>query len=238
MTTITVQHLPWDSAFLGYEVGRLEAQHLSAAGLQQQLTAARAAGYRLLYWFVRPEDAESAASARQVGALLADRKIRISQAVAPGPEELPEGISVAPALTDELRRLAVQASEHSRFRLDAGFAPKVAARLYERWLERALAGELAREVLQFQTQPGAPATGLLVLSATPPRAEMVMMAVESLHRGQGVGARFIEAARCRARTWGLPELQLVTQATNPACRLYQREGFRTEKEEHVYHLWL
>lgn len=238
MTTATVQRLTWDTEFLGLGVGRLHAEMLSVAELQQLLTMAAGEGYRLVYWSVRPDDTVAGASAQAVGAFFADRKIRISQVIGDGPKHLPAGISRATELTPELRNLAVQASEHSRFRLDPGFAPDVAARLYTRWLERVATGELSREVLQYQSQPGSPPTGLLMMGVTADRAEMVMMAVDVSSRGQGIGRAFIEAARRLCRAWQLSELQLVTQANNPACRLYQREGFLTEFEEHVYHFWL
>jgi GNAT superfamily N-acetyltransferase len=52
------------------------------------------------------------------------------------------------------------------------------------------------------------------------------MAVLPGYRGQGLGTRFLEAARERARGLGLPELSLLCFAGNTgARRLYERTGF-------------
>lgn len=52
------------------------------------------------------------------------------------------------------------------------------------------------------------------------------LAVDAAHRGQGLGTRFLIAARERARRLGCPALSLICLAENVrALRLYEREGF-------------
>ncbi len=46
------------------------------------------------------------------------------------------------------------------------------------------------------------------------------------HRRQGFGKKLIKAARQQARAAGYTHLSLIVQDTNPAQRLYTREGFR------------
>lgn len=234
----TIQPLAWDTDFFGFAVGRLTAAQLPPPELKRLLQQARQAGYRLLYWSVAPDDAVSAGSAA-AGAVLADRKIRLRLPVPAGQAaQLPPGIRPTTEFSPALQRLAPQAGESSRFQVDPQFGPEAYQRLYREWLRRSVAGELAREVLVYQPQPGGEEEGFLTLAEKNNRVEMVLMAVDAARRGQGVGAAFIEAARCRAAAWGHDAVQLVTQAANPACRLYAREGFELEHTEHVYHLWL
>ncbi|GAB3287529.1 GNAT family protein [Hymenobacter tenuis] len=235
-----IQPLSWDTDFLGFPVGQIRQE--SSAGLlpvQELVQQARQQGFRLLYWFVAPEDLVTSEALLAEGGVLADRKIRIALPLQAGQtQQLPLGIHAVTSFSPALQALAVQAGEHSRFRTDTRFAPEVSGRLYTEWLRKSLLGELAREVLLYQPNPAVPASGLLILGDKNHRFEMVLMAVEAAQRGQGIGAAFIEAARCRAAAWGHRTVQLVTQATNPAMRLYTREGFVLEHEEHVYHLWL
>ncbi|GAB3228644.1 hypothetical protein GCM10027346_13420 [Hymenobacter seoulensis] len=236
----TIQPLSWDTDFLGFPVGQIRwASSDGLVPVQDLVHQARQQGYRLLYWFMAPEDLVTSEALLAEGGVLADRKIRIALPLqAEQTHQLPPGIHPTTQFSPELQALAVQAGEHSRFRTDTRFSPEVSGRLYVEWLRRSLLGELAREVLVYQPHPTEPATGLLILGEKNNRTEMILMAVEAAQRGRGIGAAFIEAARCRASGWGHSTVQLVTQATNPACRLYTREGFVLEQEEHVYHLWL
>lgn len=234
-----VQPLPWDSDFLGFAVGQLRGPELPAGGLDLVLTQARRQGYRLLYWFVPPGSAAAAALQACPSARLADHKVRFCMPVPVGqPTQLPPGIVRIHEYGPALRALAAQAGAYSRFQTDPNFAPGIHERLYQLWLGRSLNGELAREVLGYQPDSPAPIQGFLALSEHDNRTEMMLMAVESAYRGQGIGAAFIEAARARAAAAGHAAVQLVTQADNPACRLYRREGFVQEQEELVYHVWL
>ena len=54
------------------------------------------------------------------------------------------------------------------------------------------------------------------------------LSVVARHRGQGLGRRFLAAARERARRLGCPALSLICLDQNKdAKRLYEREGFAT-----------
>ncbi|WP_019947604.1 GNAT family N-acetyltransferase [Hymenobacter aerophilus] len=234
-----VQHLPWDSNFLGFAVGQLRRSELPSGGLAPLLARARQQGYRLIYWFVPPGLAAAAALDGCPVALLADHKVRFRLPVSAGQAiQLPAGLAPTRDYSPGLRALASQAGGYSRFQTDPNFAPEVHERLYQRWLERSVNGELAREVLVYQPQPAGPVRGFMALSQHDNRTQIELIAVESVSRGQGIGAAFIEAARARAAAVGHTIVQVITQADNPACRLYRREGFVLEHEELVYHLWL
>jgi ribosomal protein S18 acetylase RimI-like enzyme len=63
-----------------------------------------------------------------------------------------------------------------------------------------------------------------------PQAFVAYMAVEPRARGSGVGAALLEAAENEARRRHLPYISLmVTEENEPACRLYEHAGYRTER---------
>jgi ribosomal protein S18 acetylase RimI-like enzyme len=77
---------------------------------------------------------------------------------------------------------------------------------------------------------------LLLLDGLPdevtllPQAFVAYMAVEPSLRGQGVGAALLAAAEDEARRRRLPYISLmVTEENEPACRLYEHAGYRTER---------
>lgn len=59
------------------------------------------------------------------------------------------------------------------------------------------------------------------------------LAVSPGWRGRGVGGALLEAAVLRAQTLGLTRLGLLSEAHNPATRLYTRHGFEAAGERTV-----
>jgi dTDP-4-amino-4,6-dideoxy-D-galactose acyltransferase len=242
----TWERVHWDSEFLGYEVSRLQAMALHADELRRVMASARKAGQRLMYVVAAPDDALSNASARQVGAWLADRKVTFCTVVPleTAGEPLSRFVRSATQLTTALESLALQSGEFSRFRLDPRFEPTVYARLYRQWLRNSLNHRLAQEVLivEFPKAPiqgPAQELGLLTLGVKHQRAAIGLLAVDEPSRGQGIGQQLVKAAKQRTAAWGLQELQVVTQLDNArACTFYRRCGFQEAAVEHVYHLWL
>lgn len=239
-----VQALEWDSNFLGFPVGRLAAQQVSATCLDTIVAQSRQAGMRLIYLVVDPDDAGTATAASRAGAWLADRKVTFARAtdtpLAPSqPTAAGSGTVFNTAtFTPQLEQLAWQSGAYSRFRLDAQFAPHVFTDLYTQWLRASLTGELARAVLAYPSPTGKE-VGLLTLGQQGESAGIGLLAVAGESRGQGIGQQLVEAARQQAQRWGCPTLQVVTQRANErACRFYARCGFGLVREEHIYHLWL
>jgi ribosomal protein S18 acetylase RimI-like enzyme len=63
-----------------------------------------------------------------------------------------------------------------------------------------------------------------------PQGFIAYMAVEPSLRGNGIGAALLAAAEDEARRRGLPYMSLmVTEQNEAARRLYEREGYRTER---------
>lgn len=232
--------LPWDSDFLGFPVARLRAANLGPETLADVLTRSRTAGIHLLYLHADPADAVTVAAAQAVGLPLADHRLTFTMPLPTVPTYSARThylILPTTTYTPQLEALVLQSGEYSRFRRDPNFASDVFPRLYQQWLDNILAGRTARLLLVATANEGQ-ALGLLVLDEKPPYTSLELLAVAPALRGQGLGWQFLEAAQRQAYAWGLPVLRLVTQADNPACRMYRRFGFEATYEEHLYHCWL
>ena len=244
MSQLQVQILEWDSNFLGFPVGRLEAHQVNAASLNALVQQSRASGIRLIYLLADPADDGTATAASQAGAWLADQKVTFARVTTPPlllGQDTAAGIGVvvsATNFTPQLEQLAWQSGAFSRFRCDTQFSPHVFKDLYTQWLHASLTGQIARVVLAFALPTGEGA-GLLTLGEQQGCASIGLLAVSAAVRGQGIGPQLVEAARQQAHHWGCPTLQVVTQRANePACRFYAKCGFELVREEHIYHLWL
>ena len=237
-TNIVFQQLPWDSSFLGFPVARLDVSIGSAAGLEVALAKAWETDFKLFYIVIDPADSVAAEVAQSAGARLADRKVTFCTSLLPEPiTRLGSAITTATEYNPQLESLAWQSGEYSRFRLDPRFATQVFKDLYSQWLHNSLTGEIARRVLVFRDAAGAE-RGLLTLGEKNNRADIGLLAVDEVLRGQGVAQSLVAAAIEQAREWGYNELQVATQYDNKAaCRFYEKCGFRLLQEQHIYHLW-
>jgi ribosomal protein S18 acetylase RimI-like enzyme len=79
----------------------------------------------------------------------------------------------------------------------------------------------------FAAWRGTDLVGLATWTGERPRAELVVLALASSHRGRGIGAALVEWVAAAGRKHGTHELWLVTTNDNlDALRLYQRHAFR------------
>lgn len=109
-----IELLPWDSAFLGFPVGRLVARNLDAAHLAALVAENQAVGTRLIYLVTDPADSETADAAHQMGAWLADKKVTFARSTTGIPvRPIFNHIERATAFTPQLKRLAWQSETFS-----------------------------------------------------------------------------------------------------------------------------
>ena len=231
--------LTWDGTFFGLPVVRLAPQ-LPAQELAAALDQLRESGVRLVYWVLERPDEARARSALAAGALHVDDKTtfhagvnQVLTATASAPVET--RVFEGPA--ERLRPLALAAGARSRFRVDPKVGVERFERLYTLWLEGSLRGELA-EVTFVTGSPDAP-TGFVTVGRKQGRADIGLIAVDPLVRGQGCGKALVRRAAQWAREAGLERIQVVTQGENrEACALYERCAFDRESVSPVFHFWL
>ncbi len=70
------------------------------------------------------------------------------------------------------------------------------------------------------------------------RADIGLKAVDTNHRGKGVGKLLMQAAEIWFYNNGFKQIQVVTQIDNQAAMfLYKSCGYEIEKIENFYHCW-
>jgi ribosomal protein S18 acetylase RimI-like enzyme len=231
------ERLPWDSEHFGMAVAQVRGRRLDDE--TGRAVAAWEARNRIActYLFADPDDRQTARTAWDHAFMLVDLRLHLRANVVDGPA--PEGVRTArtgdlPAL----RAIATTAHTDTRFFFDERFPREAAARLYEVWLERSLAGTIADVVLTTEVD-GYPA-GYLTAAFDPVSSLMTigLLAVAEPARGTGVGGRLLAALNAHARAIGADRISVATQARNVAAqRLYQASGYRTSQADAVYHRW-
>jgi dTDP-4-amino-4,6-dideoxy-D-galactose acyltransferase len=235
---VDIQHLAWDSDWLGLPVARVVGEGLNdPARLAAVLAQCQTAGVKLLYLVLNPTQQQAAVAVQVVGAQLVDSKHVYQQRVEANNFPTAPSHNVlfqAETLTPTLQQLAVQSGEYSRFRLDKRIGLPAFEALYTNWLHRSL---LQGQVWGMATHAGT--VGLLAFASHEHYASIELLAVAATARRQGTGKCLVQLAQQLAYRQGCDMLQVVTQGLNqPARRLYERCGFQLARTEHIYHLWL
>jgi len=233
-----IQHLAWDSHWLGFPVARVVGEVLNAPACLPDIVAqCQATGVRLLYLIFDPAQQPTAEAAQALGVQLVDNKRTYSQLIdgvgqpiTPVNTHLFQVDSITPAL----RSLAVQSGEYSRFRLDKRIGATAFEELYMQWLDRSL---LQGQVWAVATPSDT--VGLLAYAGHEHYASIELLAVDAGTRRRGIGQCLVQAAQQAAQQQGYAQLQVATQGANqPAWHLYERCGFQLLRTELIYHLWL
>lgn len=217
--------LPWDTAFFGHQIGRLEIGRPDSAALREAENWARLHRVDCLYVLADEPIQDDWAGYQPV-----DDRVTL---LAPTDAAEPDGTGVRTARAEDadiLRTLASVNHRDSRFYADARLAPH-ADRLFARWMEQSL-DDTGGIVL---VPAGAEVSGYVTCSAA---GRIGLLGVSSRYRGQGLGRRLVGAALAWCRVQSIPVTEVVTQARNAAARgLYESCGFRTARVQHWYHRW-
>ena len=82
---------------------------------------------------------------------------------------------------------------------------------------------------------GEEAAGFILSRGAADEEELLLIAVDPLHRGRGVGAALIERFVAEARARGAVRLFLEMREGNPAETLYRRSGFAVVGRRRAYY---
>ncbi len=230
------RHLPWDTAFFGRRIARLDARRPSALELDQALAWCMAEGVECLY-FLAEDDPATAALAEERGFRLTDLRVTLRATGAPPGDgcDLQDIRLCRPEDIDDLRAIARGSYSDSRFYADPGFPRERCDALYDTWLLQSCAGHAAAVLVAGQ---GARAVGYVTCLRDGARGEIGLLGVAAAARGGGLGLRLVRAARHWFWQDGAAEVHVVTQGRNAAAqRIYQRAGFVTERIELWFHRW-
>lgn len=237
--------LDWDSDFFGFTVAKILPAKITAIELTGTIEKMKKDGVTLAYWASEPEDNESQSCAQSANAFLADRKVTyiISSEEIKAKDNyftniepiVEEYSNVVP--TTELIDLALQAGEFSRFKIDPRISEDSFVELYTLWIRRSVTREIADTV--FVVRREGKIAGMVTVGEKAGRADIGLIAVDGSLRGQRAGTALVKAAQQWGIKKGYSTAQVVTQGDNlPACRFYEKCGYRVDKVENIYHLWV
>jgi len=136
----------------------------------------------------------------------------------------------------QLINLAIESGIYSRFNVDPKIGKKKFEELYTQWIIKSVSKEIADDVLVYKT--GGKIAGFVTIGQKNGRADIGIIAVDKDYRGKGIGKTLMKTAE-NFYFNKLKLIQVVTQGDNlPAIKLYEGCGYKIEKVEFLYHLWI
>jgi dTDP-4-amino-4,6-dideoxy-D-galactose acyltransferase len=244
--TTELELLPWDSDHFGFPVARLWGADLAGDILHERLTTARDKDVHLVYWAKNPEHQVSDVLIREFAGRRVDQKATFERTLLADFQEetaipCPYEVSEIPPGQPSLRLvdLALEAGAHSRFRSDPRIPAEAAHRLYEVWITRSTLRELADAVLVIsRTGETNNPLGVITLSIGDTTGTIGVIAIAEEARNKGLGSWLLRAAHRWLALRGAQSISVSTQLGNlPACRLYEKCGYRMIDLKMIYHFW-
>ena len=233
--------LAWDSAHFGFAVARLEPDDASASEIETELAAARERGVRLVYHHRPDDDALGGAWLADQGGLSLSASVLYEKSLDVGRRDLPEGVTVEDVVTvsEGLRAFVPQCGPYSRFRLDPNVPKQAFVSLYEVWLERSVAGDIADRVLSVGNASGRELGLVTIARVDAATGRIGLIGVREDSRGSGLGTALVVSAEQAMEDGGAERAQVSTHIENTeACRLFESFGYQAGAPKRAYHFWL
>jgi dTDP-4-amino-4,6-dideoxy-D-galactose acyltransferase len=229
-----IEKLSWDSSFFGYNVGKVDL--FNSVDFQEEKFVSEAQDYSLVYLFSKEKLYADVLD-------LVDEKIilfRETQQFTVTQNKFDfclESFSAKVHDIDDLRELGLQSGIYSRFNIDPNFKNNEYQKLYLKWVEESIAGNLAFDIIVAISN--SKLIGFITLKEkSKTLSEIGLIATDVAYRGKGVGIRLIQEAISRSFQQGYNIIQVATQSSNiPALALYNKGGFRFQKKIIIYHYW-
>lgn len=226
-----IHSLDWDSAFFGYNVGKIDVRDENKFDFKAFNIESKK--FKLIYIY-------SKNNLIYPNFKLVDKKVLLSQMCT---DFLNQNTVVIESFDPkkhnilELKKLALESGLYSRFKIDKNFKNGEFESLYIRWIENAINDELTFDIIV------AVKNNKIVGFATLNKkkdflADIGLLAVSELVRGCGIGRQIIQECIIRSKKAGYQEIQVITQLDNSAAmNLYKKANFKIKEINNIYHLW-
>jgi len=231
--------LEWDSVFFGFKVAKIN-EFNSMEEYKRILSELRLQEVKLAYCFCIPgSNIDNSLSSE--GVFLVDEKVTYARIINEDQFDAPEvniHVYSEGVVSDKMLDIALQTSEHSRFRVDTNFQNEEFKKLYYQWIKNAV--ENCKDGELFTYEEGATLKGLIYLKEVSDKIGSIsLIGVDQGYRGEQIGTKLINQSLSYFKRKKKNEIQVVTQKQNVlACNFYEKNYFKLIDTVNVYHIWI
>jgi len=225
--------LIWDTDFFGIKIFKIEVSDYSASEINKSVQKAFNSGAELIY-LVIPDKIDKKEIYQ---ADLIDRKVIFEKHVTKETVHNPNITEYfGNKVPSKLYEIALESGKYSRFKIDAKLPAGSFEKLYRKWIEKSLSGEIADKVFVFKENEDI--FGLITLKLRPDRGEIGLLAADYAAQGKGIGSKLIAESENYLISRNIFKMEVATQIKNSAaCRFYEKKGYNVKEIFNYYHLW-
>lgn len=233
---VKIQPLQWDSEFFNLRIGKAIIEFYSDfTSLIEQEKQLRGM-YDLIYVF----SAEKIARIADVdyNFVLVDEKTIYEMDVISSETQEDVCLYSDNQPNKELYQLALISGAYSRFKLDKNFPENSFEKLYYRWIEESVNGNMADAV--FVHNSANSIDGMITVKWNNECADIGLVAVETNTQGKGVGSALMKHLHAYLKqNTTVKRISVATQWQNIKARnWYEKNGFQVKSVTNLYHWWL
>lgn len=235
-----LQLLQWDTDFFGVRIARLGEEGITPKVMAETEANCLKLGVDCLYFLVNPSRTETVRLIEEHSFHLTDIRVTLERALVSAPGSWQASSPVIRLATGsdiaDLRTIAAENHQDSRFYHDGGFPLERCNELYATWIEKSCQG-FADAVLVAEREGRA--VGYISCHLRGEETGQIgLYGVSSSCQGGGLGRKLLEESLLWFAAAGASRVEVVTQGRNlTAQRLYQKNGFFTSQVQLWYHKW-
>ncbi|MBI4646849.1 MAG: GNAT family N-acetyltransferase [Bacteroidia bacterium] len=234
------KYLDWDSDFFKLKIARILPDVLSESQLKDIINRLICEKFVLAYWFANSQYPDNILAAKVMNGFLYDKKTTYGLSLNRQDNFLLDKtieIYTKSEIAPQLINLALESGKYSRFKTDNHFPKGSFERLYTEWIYKSMQKELADIVFVHKTNDII--NGMITLYVRNYTGYIGLVGVDYTFHRQNIGNKLMAAAKNYFIQKNCVKIEVVTQGDNiPACKYYEKNGFKKIKTEYLFHFWI
>lgn len=232
--------LEWDSTFFQKRIGRVNSNNMSDPYADSVDVWARENGIDCVYYLADGRELPSSRAAESHLYHLMDLRVTFSIDLRQKEGEFLQVTKIRPAVQDdiaELKRMAGEFHEISRFFADDHFERSKCRELYELWIERDFK-EANRFLWVYEEQGQIAGYTSASVDLNDKQAHIGLVGVNPQFRGRGIALQLQLEVLRQLHNFDVNHVEVVTQGRNiKAQNLYHKSGYHLQSIDLWYHKW-
>jgi dTDP-4-amino-4,6-dideoxy-D-galactose acyltransferase len=227
----------WDTEFFKFNVGYVLINNITKFELDSIVDDIKANKYKLVYFFVHPDDETSINTLSKTGIYLVDKKVVYTVNLKNDAGYISDG-KIFPINQNHnvnlpnLQPIVLQSGKYSRFNTDKNIPYMFFEKMYTEWMANSLNKKIADEVFVYDND----IKGFVTIAVKNNIADIGLLAVDEKYRGNSIGTKLVKYVFNYCAGNNVKSINVATQMANKgACVFYEKLGFNISQVTNIYH---
>lgn len=240
-----IQILDFDTKLFGIRVAKFKDKALTSEKAKKAIGQCKDNKIKCLYATFDTNDYATLRTAVEHGFIITDIRVNLVKnlpTVDNNKGDVRNGFqiyeTVGPDDVPCLVQISKDISKGSRFAFDKQLPAGGAGDLYALWMHNCIQKKVADKIFVAREIETGKAVGVVTCKNKSDCGQIILIGINNRHRRKGIASFLLKHTCSYFRGEGCEKVEVATQGSNiPSLRLYQKNGFLTDKVSVVFHLW-